>query len=169
MPTADGSLPGWRRTPAAADRGVPVRRVAAALALATLIGACGSGGPVVEGTPTPLGHERILGVDVAVHGTTTVTRRTTTIEAMDYYFTPTILRAGPGAKILVIFRNGGFTTHNFSIPSLGISRDVHPGDLREANVVFPSSGVIAFFCRFHRATSAMIGAFEADAAIPTPK
>jgi plastocyanin len=142
---------------------------AIALALA-LLTACSDTSPTVEGTPPgALPHERILGVEAAIHGTATVTRVTAGIEAMDNFFTPTILRGAPGAKVLVILRNGGFTTHNFTLAGGPLVRDIDPGDIREANITFPNSGVLEFFCRFHRDSSGMVGAFRADATLPTPK
>jgi plastocyanin len=146
-----------------------VRTSVAAFALA-LLGACAGGNPVIEGTPpSQLPHQQILGVSVVVHGTASVTRRTATIEAMDNYYTPTIFKGAPGAKVLIVLRNGGFTTHNFTFPGLDINTDVKPGDLRDANVTFPASGQLEFFCRFHRTSSAMIGALESDPGLPTPK
>jgi len=125
---------------------------------------------VIEGTPpSQLPHQEILGVSVAVHGIASATRRTATIEAMDNYFTPTIMKGAPGARVLIILRNGGFVTHNFTFPGLEINSDVKPGDLRDANVTFPASGKLEFFCRFHRRSSAMIGALESDPALPTPR
>ena len=146
-----------------------LRRGSAALALAAAFVACGSGNPVVHTPPTPLTHRTILGVDVTVHATANITRHTATVEAMDNYYAPTILRGAPGVRVLLIFRNGGFATHNFTFPALGINIDVAPGDIRQATVTFPSSGEVPFFCRFHRASASMIGAVVADPGIPAPK
>jgi len=140
------------------------------VALAAILVACSGDSPAVEGTPpASLPHETILGAQVAIHGTSSVTHRTTGIEAMDNFFTPTILRGAPGVKVLVLLRNGGAVTHNFTLPGSDISRDIGPGDLREANVTFPASGSLEFYCRFHRDSSQMIGAFRSDGSIPSPK
>jgi plastocyanin len=147
-----------------------VRRGAAAALTVGLLVACAGDNPTVEGTPSAgLPRETIGGVEVAVHGTVRVTHRSTGVEAQDNLFTPTILRGAPGARVLVLLRNGGRVTHNFTLEGTGVGRDVDPGDLREATVTFPASGSLVFFCRFHRDSSAMIGAFQADPSVPTPR
>ncbi|MFN2614111.1 MAG: hypothetical protein ABR552_04755, partial [Actinomycetota bacterium] len=75
----------------------------------------------------------------------------------------------PGAPIFLILRNGGYRTHNVTIPDLHFSKDVPPEDIRYEQARFPATGVIAFYCRFHRASDKMIGALEADPAISAPK
>lgn len=116
------------------------------MSLIAVLGACSSDGP--DARPTP---ER-----VSVRG------RTASIEAMDRFFAPTVLTASPGKKVKLVLRNGGFVPHNFTLPEQGIDQDVAPGDIRTAEVVFPSSGRLAFWCAFHRESDAMIGALEAS-------
>jgi plastocyanin len=148
---------------------MPIRRAAfVALAFAGILGACNAR-PVATPASSPTAFTTILGASVGVHASIAVTHRSAGIEARDDYFVPTILRGSPGAAVYLILRNGGFKAHNLTIPELHLSRDISPGDIRYATARFPSSGSIAFFCRFHRATASMIGELKADPAIPAPK
>ncbi|TMK19653.1 MAG: hypothetical protein E6G68_05690 [Actinobacteria bacterium] len=71
--------------------------------------------------------------------------------------------------MFLILRNGGYKTHNVSIPGVHVTRDIPPGDIRYVDARFPASGEIAFYCRFHRASASMIGALQADPSVPAPK
>src|SRR5437879_9368616 len=73
------------------------------------------------------------------------------LEADDYYFSPTFLRGRPGQKLTLLVESEASTLHNISIPALGIDRNIPPKGKVEVNVTFPSSGVLAFFCKFHGA------------------
>src|SRR5207245_5196974 len=73
------------------------------------------------------------------------------LEADDYYFSPTFLRGRPGQKLTLRVESEASTLHNISIPALGIDRNIPPKGKVEVNVTFPSSGVLAFFCKFHGA------------------
>ena len=120
-------------------------------------------------SPTPTTSQRILDVDVLIHANVATARRSAGIEAFDNFFAPTILRGAPGAPIFLILRNGGYHTHNVTLPDLHYAKDIPPGDIRYAQARFPATGVLAFYCRFHRTSSGMIGALEADPSIPAPK
>src|SRR2546425_11803511 len=92
------------------------------------------------------------GVTYADHGTKDVRNLSKLeLEADDYYFSPTFLRGRPGQKLTLLFESEASTLHNLSIPALGIDRDIPPKGKVELNVTFPSSGVLAFFCKFHGA------------------
>ena len=137
-------------------------RPASVLALILGIVACSSGGPDVRETPdSALGRATILGVEVLVHGRVPIRGSNASIEAMDRFFAPTILVGGPGTRVKLVLRNGGFVAHNFTLPEQGIEADVQPGDIRTADVVMPPSGRLPFWCSFHRDSDAMIGALEA--------
>ena len=45
----------------------------------------------------------------------------------------------------------GSALHNLSIPALGIDKDIPPKGKVQVDVTFPSSGVLAFSCKFHGA------------------
>ncbi len=96
-----------------------------------------------------------------MHGRAEVTRRVASLEAFDRFFAPTILLGRPGADVKIVLRNGGFLRHNFSLPEQGIDVDIDPGDIRDADVRFPRSGRLAFWCAFHR-DAGMLGALDAS-------
>src|SRR5437016_13839445 len=90
------------------------------------------------------------GVAYADHGTKDVRNLSKLeLEADDYYFSPTFLRGKPGQKLTLLVESEASTLHNISIPALGIDRNIPPKGKVEVNVTFPSSGVLAFFCKFH--------------------
>src|SRR2546430_1019231 len=92
------------------------------------------------------------GVTYANHGTKDVRNLSKLeLEADDYYFSPTFLRGRPGQKLTLLAESEASTLHNISIPALGIDRNIPPKGKVEVNVTFPSSGVLAFFCKFHGA------------------
>src|SRR5437016_10053297 len=92
------------------------------------------------------------GVTYANHGTKDVRNLSKLeLEADDYYFSPTFLRGRPGQKLTLLVESEASTLHNISIPALGIDRNIPPKGKVEVNVTFPSSGVLAFFCKFHGA------------------
>lgn len=71
------------------------------------------------------------------------------VEMNDYYFSPSIIKATPGQKLTLNFSNHGTVEHNFTIASQGMSRDVPPQKAASVQVTLPSSGLIAFFCKYH--------------------
>jgi YVTN family beta-propeller protein len=73
------------------------------------------------------------------------------LEADDYYFSPTFLRGKPGQKLTLLVESEGSILHNLTIPALGIDRDIPPKGKVQVDVTFPSSGVLAFTCKFHGA------------------
>src|SRR5437867_2629334 len=92
------------------------------------------------------------GVTYANHGTKDVRNLSKLeLEADDYYFSPTFLRGRPGQKLTLLVESEASTLHNISIPALGIDRNIPPKGKVEVNVTFPSSGVLAFFRKFHGA------------------
>lgn len=140
-------------------------RTRLAVILAICLGAVGCSSRAPDAAPTPdsaLGRETIDGTAVLIHGRLPVRGSTASIEMFDRYFAPTILEAAPGARIKLALRNGGRILHNFSLPGRGIDQDVEPGDIRTADVVFPSEGRIAFYCSIHRNSDGMIGALAAQ-------
>ncbi len=39
--------------------------------------------------------------------------------------------------------------HSFSLPERGIDLDLAPGEIAKLRIVFPRSGVLRFFCKYH--------------------
>lgn len=99
----------------------------------------------------------INGEEANDHGTKDVSGKDETdLELDDFYFGPTVLKGTAGQQIKLDLENEGSTTHNFSLEAQNISQDVAPQEKQEVTVTFPQSGILEFFCRFHR-TSGMIG------------
>jgi YVTN family beta-propeller protein len=92
------------------------------------------------------------GVAFSDHGTKTVRGQARLeLEADDYYFKPTFLRGVPGQALRLEIENESGTLHNLSIPALRIDRDVPPRGTVAVDVIFPASGSLRFYCKFHAA------------------
>jgi plastocyanin len=92
------------------------------------------------------------------HGTKDVSGETETSVEMDdeFYFEPTVLKGTAGQKLTIELENSGTLAHNFTLEDQSISKDVQPDQKDTVTVTFPQSGILPFFCRFHR-SSGMIG------------
>src|SRR5712692_8373425 len=55
-------------------------------------------------------------------GSKTVKHGKIEIEADDFYFKPTFIKAKPGTTVTVELKNEGKAQHTFTIPSLGIDK-----------------------------------------------
>jgi plastocyanin len=135
---------GRGRTPTGAALG-------AALLLATA--ACGQqaqpqggGGEETEdgGTITVAGEE------ANDHGTEDVAGMSSVEMGMDdSYFEPTVLSGEAGQTLTVQLTNECSNQHTFTIDSLGVDVSLAGGDTGEAEVTFPDSGALLFYCQFH--------------------
>jgi plastocyanin len=104
------------------------------------------------------GQKTIAGVNANNHGTKAVEHNgKTEVELDDYYFEPTVLEGKPGQKVTLELKNEGKTVHSFTIDSQGVDQDVQPGDEAEVSVTIPKSGMVSFYCKFHK-SSGMAGA-----------
>jgi plastocyanin len=83
------------------------------------------------------------------------------IEADNFYFSPTVLKGKPGQSITVELKNEGTVTHNFTLPSNHISKDLSVGQKAKVKITFPKSGTVLFHCAFHQ-FSGMRGALESS-------
>src|ERR671937_1859221 len=132
---------------------------AALLCLAVLVAGCGgskkSAAGESEGTKTTL-----AGVSANDHGTKQVSG-TTEIELDDYYFEPTVLKGKPGAKVTLELKNEGKVEHNFSLDAQHIDQDVDAGESAKVTVTIPQSGMLSFYCKYHKSMG-MAGALEAS-------
>ena len=72
------------------------------------------------------------------------------IGAHDNYFDPATIKGSPGQTVTFEISNEGRSLHNFSITDANINRDVPPGGKIDVAVTFPTSGVLEYFCKFHR-------------------
>jgi plastocyanin len=95
-------------------------------------------------------------------GEKTVKKGKISIEADDFYFKSTFLKAKPGATVKVSLKNEGKTQHTFTIDGLGVDQTLNPDQKATVTVTLPASGATNFYCRFHgpQATNqGMQGAF----------
>jgi plastocyanin len=126
------------------------------LVLPALLAACGSGYSSSKSTtaapstvpPTSTGSSS---AKMNNHGTANVSGMTSVkVQMNDYFFSPSILHGKPNQKLTINLSNQAAVVHNFSITSQSISQDVQPGKTATVQVTLPKSGVVQFFCRFHR-------------------
>jgi plastocyanin len=118
-----------------------------------------SGGATTEESSSGGGGQKtIAGVQANDHGTKAVeSSGKTEVELDDFYFKPTVLEGKPGQKVKLELKNEGSTEHSFTIDSQGIDQDIQPGDEAEVTVTIPKSGLVSFYCKFHK-SSGMAGA-----------
>jgi plastocyanin len=79
------------------------------------------------------------------------------VEADDFYFNPTFIKAAAGQTVTVELKNEGSATHTFTSTALNVDKELQPGSSAEVQVTVPKSGDAEFFCRFHK-SSGMQGA-----------
>lgn len=92
-------------------------------------------------------------VDLRQEGTTA----SIMVVAYDYVFAPTFIRVAPGAKVKIFLQNSGTANHTFTVDGQSVDVSLDKGKTATADVTAPSSGVVTFYCRFHR-SSGMQGA-----------
>jgi plastocyanin len=104
------------------------------------------------------GQKTIAGVKANDHGTKAVEDNgKTEVELDDFYFKPTVLEGKPGQTVTLELKNEGQTEHTFTIDSQNVEQDLGPGEEAEVDVTIPKSGVVSFYCKFHK-SSGMAGA-----------
>ena len=139
--------------------------IVAAIGLFLALGAagCGGGSSSSESTSGAAkgGKAKIAGQTVNDHGTKTVSGDETEMELDDYYFEPTLLRGKPGANVKLELKNEGSAEHNLTIASQGIDKDVEAGEDATVTVTIPKSGIVAFYCKYHRSMG-MAGALTTN-------
>jgi plastocyanin len=86
-----------------------------------------------------------------------------TLQMQNYFFTPSVLKGTSGEKITVDLVNKGSVEHNFSVTGESANVNVAPGKTATAQVTFPKSGSLTFFCKIHRALG-MVGVLKAPGA-----
>ena len=117
-----------------------------------------SGGTTTEESSGGGGQKTIAGVQANDHGTKAVEDSgKTEVELDDFYFKPTVLEGKPGQKVELELKNEGQTEHTFTIDSQNVNKDLGPGEEAEVEVTIPKSGVVSFYCKFHK-SSGMAGA-----------
>jgi plastocyanin len=97
-----------------------------------------------------------LPADTNMHGAVAASGSQLSIEASDFFFSPTCVTGLHSGTITLTVHNGGVVLHNVSIPQLHIDQDMSPGQTITV-VVKMGSTPLVFFCKYHRA-SGMLGA-----------
>ena len=111
-------------------------------------------GPIGQGTtPAPTAQAPTQGsVTISDHGTLAVKgKQEIELEADEYYFKPTFLQGTPGQRLKLEVENESGTLHNISLPEQHLDVDIPPKGKVMVDVVFPASGTVRFFCKFHEA------------------
>jgi plastocyanin len=104
------------------------------------------------------GQKAIAGVKANDHGTKAAEDNgKTEVELDDFYFEPTVLTGKPGQKVRLELKNEGSTQHSFTIDSQNVDKVIAPGEEAEVDVTIPKSGMVSFYCKFHK-SSGMAGA-----------
>jgi plastocyanin len=135
--------------------------VVAALMVLLSLGACGSDDKTTEATNTTAGDSAgaasseapvTLSGKVNDEGTEDATGAAEIeLEADDFYFKPTFVKATPGQKLQVALKNEGAAPHTFTSTELGVDKELKPGESTTVEITVPSADAVAFFCRFHQA------------------
>ena len=133
------------------------------------VAACSSGGASSSTSSTPTVPVATTGTasgtcpasaglppSTNIHGTVAASGSQVSIEAGDFFFSPTCVIGVPSGSITLTVHNGGVTLHNVSIPSLHIDMDMTSGQTITVQVRMGSVPLV-FFCKYHR-SSGMLGA-----------
>jgi plastocyanin len=127
--------------------------------LVVAVAGCGGTSSTSSTSSDSGGQKTIAGVPVNDHGTKTVSS-SAEVELDDYYFKPTVIRGKPGSTVTLELKNEGSVEHNFTLAAQKIDLNVQAGGSATVTVTIPASGVVSFFCKFHK-SSGMAGAVEA--------
>ena len=119
--------------------------------------ATGTGSSSASGSGTGAAPVELDG-EVQDHGTAELTGTTLELEADDFYFEPTFIRAEPGTEVEVAIHNEGDAPHTFTIDGTDIDVEIPTGEAATATVTVPDDGSLNFICRFH-IQQGMQGAF----------
>jgi plastocyanin len=129
----------------------PTRPVLALAVVVVAVAGCGQDQPAVTaGGDEGGGQITVAGEAANDHGTSDVSGESTVdLELDDSYFEPTVLSGQAGQALTVELENEGNAAHTFTIDSQGVDVEVAAGESGQAEVTFPDSGALLFYCRFH--------------------
>ena len=137
------------------------RSLSALSAALLLCGACAGSGPAkktaAKTSTTAPRTVTIGGTTVVFRGQAAARADLNDIQINDNYFEPNVITGTSGERGALDFRHAGAGLHNVSIPELHIDKDFQPGTAGAVAVVFPASGDLVFFCKYHRTESGMVG------------
>jgi predicted lipoprotein with Yx(FWY)xxD motif len=74
------------------------------------------------------------------------------IEADDYYFSPTFVKAKAGTSLTIDLKNDGKQQHTFSVPGEPVDVTLNPSQKATVTVTVPSTGAVLFYCKLHGPT-----------------
>ena len=132
------------------------------IALCLGIGMIGVAGTAGASTPVKKPPVKLSGT-VNNKGTKTVKDGAVEVEADDYYFKSTFLKAPKGSTVAVTVKNESQTEHTFTADNGSFDEQLAPGATATVNVTIPANGKpLAFHCSFHGSTG-MKGAFFSKA------
>ena len=83
------------------------------------------------------------------------------MEVDSCYFNPTVFTAHPSDKLTLVLGNESTTLHNFSLTEQGIDKDIQADSKITVTVIFPQSGTLVFFCKYHTSLG-MIGGLQVE-------
>lgn len=103
----------------------------------------GDGGAKSESPPVSLaGTTNAHGTGVAKEGLE--------VEADDFYFGPTFVKASANQQFTLKVKNEGKASHTFTSPDLKVDEELAPGAEKTITISAPASGFVEFHCRFHQ-------------------
>lgn len=123
-------------------------------------GATPAGGGQSSGEQSGGATMTINGDKANDHGTKTVSGDELEVELDQFYFEPTVIKGPAGQKVTLELRNEGSTRHNFSLTDQNVDQDVAGGEDQKVTVTIPQSGVVEFFCKYHKSLG-MVGELSA--------
>jgi plastocyanin len=126
------------------------------LAATCALAACSSSGGSASKAPVDLGEA------VTNKGTATASGSSIQIEADDFFFSPTFIKAKPGTQLTIDIKNAGTALHTFTSSQLGVDQQISPGQTATVKITVPATGFAEFHCNFHSSTG-MRGAIIAAA------
>jgi plastocyanin len=122
---------------------------------AVLGGACGDSKGGTSGSGTGTQGEGEAPVTLASkannHGTADArSKGALEVEADDYYFGPTYIHAKAGQSIELELVNQGKASHTFTTEDGKADEQLAPGAKKKVTVTAPATGLLVYYCRFHR-------------------
>ncbi len=110
----------------------------------------GSAGQDEDGAPAEEGTVSIAGQEATNRGSEDVAGASEVdIEVGDYFFAPTVLEGEAGQTLSVSLSNEGGVSHTFTVDEQDVDVQLGAGESGQAEVTFPDSGALVFYCRFH--------------------
>jgi plastocyanin len=127
----------------------------AAMVIALVVAACGGdgsgggGGGKSASASTAKAPVQLSG-QVNNRGTKTATGGKIAVEADDYYFSPTFIKAKPGSTLTIEIKNEGTMLHSYTIDAAKVDALIPAGKKGQVTVTVPKSGNLNFYCKFHK-------------------